>query len=183
MIIMTKFLEEDAKTFGRETVGYVACRYLIPNVYIRRFLDTQYGMRKDGNIFNICDSAVLVDQDGDTTIKENEFRGFKGVWELLTLRTVNEEHVTSQDMRTYKKISLLTNAHLEGYQTGGAINVSRGKKFRKSSPPFREAQNPRCRTVVTPCTKKYKDARQRIILQSCQTVSYLDCEQALCSVI
>jgi len=40
-----EFLEEDSKTFGREYVSPVAGPYLIPYVYKRRFLDTQYGKR------------------------------------------------------------------------------------------------------------------------------------------
>ena len=50
-----------------------------------------------------------------------------GLWELLTRKKVNNEHVTSDDLRTYKKILLLNNAHLEGYQTGGVIYVRREK--------------------------------------------------------
>jgi len=49
---------------------------------------------------------------------------------------VNKEHVTSDDQRKYKKILLLTNAYLEGYQPGGVINVGRGKKFREIIAPF-----------------------------------------------
>jgi len=45
----------------------------MPYVYKRRFLDTQYGIRKDGATYKIGDSPMLVDQDGDITIKENEF--------------------------------------------------------------------------------------------------------------
>ena len=52
----------------------------MPYVYKRRFLDTQYGIRKDGDTFKIGDSSVLVVQDGEITIKENEFRGSEGVW-------------------------------------------------------------------------------------------------------
>ena len=66
---------------------------------------------------------MLVDQHGDITIKENEFRGTEGLWELLTHKNVNKEHVTSDDLRKYKKILLLTNAHLEGYHPADAINV------------------------------------------------------------
>jgi hypothetical protein len=108
----------------------------MPYVYKRRFLDTQYGIRKDGDTFNIGDSPMLVDQDGDITIKENECRGSEGLWELLTRKNVYKEHVTSDDLRKYKKILLLTNAHLEGYHTAGAINVGREKKSAKLSPPF-----------------------------------------------
>ena len=81
-----EFFEVDAKRFGRENVGPVAGLYLMPYVYKRLILDTQYGIRKDGDIFKIGDSAVLLNQDGDITIK-NEFRGSEGLWELLTRRT------------------------------------------------------------------------------------------------
>jgi hypothetical protein len=50
------FLEEEAKRFGRENVGSVASPYLMPYVYKRRFIDTQYGIRKDGGTFKIGDS-------------------------------------------------------------------------------------------------------------------------------
>jgi len=89
---------------------------------------------------------VLVDQDGDITIREKEFRGSEGLWELLTRKRVNKEHVTSDDQRIYKKILLLTIAQFEGYQPRGVNNASRGKKFR---------ERPRCRFGVTPCKEKY----------------------------
>jgi hypothetical protein len=93
MIMMTSFSRRTQR-FGRENVGPVAGPYLMPYVYKRRFPDTQYGIRKDGDIFKIGDSPVLVDQDGDITVKENEFRGSEGLWELLTRKNVNKEHVT-----------------------------------------------------------------------------------------
>ena len=37
----------------------------------------------------------------------------------------------SYDLRKYKKILIMTNAHLEGYQPGGVINVTGGKNFRE----------------------------------------------------
>jgi hypothetical protein len=123
------FLEEDAKRFGRENVGSVASPYLMPFVYKRRFLDTQYGICKDGDTFKIDFSPVLVDEDGDITIKENEFRGSEGLWELLTRKNVNKEHMTSDDLRKYNKILQLTNAHWQSYDPAGAINVGRAIKF------------------------------------------------------
>jgi len=62
-------------------------------VYMKRFLDTQYGMHKDGNIFNIGDSALLVDQDGDIRIKMKEFRGSVGLWELFIRKRVNKGRI------------------------------------------------------------------------------------------
>jgi len=84
----------------------------MPYVYKRRFRHTQYVMRKDGDRFKIGDSAVLVDQDGDIKIKEKKFRVSQVLWELLTRKRVNKEHVTSDDLRTYNNILLLTNAQL-----------------------------------------------------------------------
>jgi hypothetical protein len=63
------FLDDDAKTFGRENVSSVAGPYLMPYVHKRRFVDSEYGIRKDGVIFKIVDSVLLVDQDGDIRIK------------------------------------------------------------------------------------------------------------------
>jgi len=127
----------------------------MPYVYKGRFLDTQYGMRKDGDIFKFGDCAVLVNQDGDITIKEKEFRGAVGLWELLTRKRENKEHVTSDNLRTYKKVLLMTNAHLEGYQPKVSLKSVEGKCSEKSSPSFREDQRPRCRIGVTSRLEKY----------------------------
>ena len=79
---------------------------------------------------------MLVDPDGDITIKENEFRGSEGFWELLTLKNVNKEQVTTDDLRKYKKILLLTNGHLEGYQREESLMSAEGKNSAKLSPRF-----------------------------------------------
>jgi hypothetical protein len=79
---------------------------------------------------------VLVDQDFDITIKENEFRGSEGLWELLTRKRVNKDNVTSDDRRKYKKILLLTNGHLEGYQREESLMSAEGKNSAKLSPRF-----------------------------------------------
>jgi len=83
------FAEEDVQAFGRENVGTITSPNIVPYFYNKRFLDTQYGIRKVGDSFMIDDSAVLVDTDSDITIKGQEFRGTKGFWELLTPKNVN----------------------------------------------------------------------------------------------
>ena len=113
----------------RENVGPVASPYLMPYVYKRRFLDTQYGVRKEGNTFMIGDSPVLVDTSGDVTIKDRLFRGTKGLWELLTRKNVNTAAIIKDDIKSYKKILTMTNAHLTQYQPDGNINITRGRKF------------------------------------------------------
>jgi len=49
------FVEDEARAYGRENVGPVASPYLMLYVYKWRFLDTQYGVRKDGDTFMVGD--------------------------------------------------------------------------------------------------------------------------------
>jgi len=66
----------------------------------------------------IDDIVVLVDTDSDIRIKGQEFRGTKGSWELLTSKKVNRKLITTEDLKKYKKILILTNAHLTDLPTG-----------------------------------------------------------------
>ena len=66
----------------------------MPYVYKRRFLGTQYGVRKDGDMFTIGDSPMVVDTGGVITIKGRVFKGSEGLWELLTHKTLNTEFIT-----------------------------------------------------------------------------------------
>jgi len=123
------FAEEDVQAFGRENVGTIASPYIVPYFYNKRFLDTQYGIRKVGDSFMIGDSAIRVDTDSDITIKGQEFRGTKGLWEVLTRKNVNRKHITTDDLKLYKKRLVLTNAHLTDNQYCGDFQVTRGLKF------------------------------------------------------
>jgi len=129
------FVEDDAQTFGRENVGPIASPYIVPYLYNRRYLDTQYGLRKDGDSFKIGDSTVLVDPDSNYTIKGREFRGTTGLWELLTRKNVDRKNVTTDDLKKYKTILELTNAFLTSYQPGGDIQITRGAKYREIIAP------------------------------------------------
>ena len=65
---------------------------------------------------------------------------------------MNKEHVTSNDLSTYKKILLMTNAHFEGYLPG-VINVTGGKISAKSSPPL---ANPKAGSVESGLRRAWK---------------------------
>jgi len=95
----------------------------------RRFLNTQYGVRKDGDIFKIGDSSIGVDTGGDIMIKERIFKESKGLCELLTSKKVNTDFIPKNDLKTYKKILTMTNAHLTKYQPDSNINITRGGTF------------------------------------------------------
>jgi len=54
------FVEDEAREYRRENISTIASPYLMPYVYKRRFLDTQYGVRKDGDMFMIGDSPLSI---------------------------------------------------------------------------------------------------------------------------
>jgi len=60
---------EEARKCSRENVGPITSPFVIPYLYKRRFLDTQYGVGKDGDMFMIGDSPIVIDIGGDITIK------------------------------------------------------------------------------------------------------------------
>jgi len=78
----------------------------------------------------IGDSQVGVDRDGNIHIKEIEFPATKCPWELLTRRKVDKKLLTSDDLKQYKTILEMTNAHLEGYDPDANIRTSKDLKFR-----------------------------------------------------
>jgi hypothetical protein len=45
-------------------------------------------------------------------------------------KNVNKNVITAHDMKTYKSILQLTNAHLQGYKPSGNIQISNGSKFK-----------------------------------------------------
>jgi len=83
----------------------------------------------------IGDSPIVVDTDGDITIKERVFK-------------VNTEFINKYDPKTYKKIPTMTNAHLTRYKPDGNINITRGKTFRDVIAPLREIEVTRCRIRI-----------------------------------
>jgi hypothetical protein len=111
---------------GTEQYGEVAGSYLKRG----KSLDTQYGIRKESDgTFMIGDSVVTVDDDSDVWLKGRHFKGTPGLWELLARKNVRREIITPTDLKTYKKILTMTNAHLEGYEPGRDIHIERGPKF------------------------------------------------------
>ena len=124
----------------------------MPYVYKGRFLDGQCGVRKDGNMFMIGESPVVVVTSGDITIKDRVFKGSKVLCELLNRKNVNTEIITKDVLKSYKKILTLTNAHFTQYQPDGNINITRGKTFRDIGPIF---ANPKGRGIESMLRRKW----------------------------
>jgi len=113
--------------YGAMTVGALASPYVSPYLYEskKRSLDTEYGIRRDG------DGFMIGDRDGNIHIKNVEFSATKGLWELLTRKRVDKESVTTANLKQYKTILEMTNAHLEGYEPHANIRTSEGLKYRE----------------------------------------------------
>jgi hypothetical protein len=126
-----QYIDEEVKSYGARHFGTPASPYLTPYLYDKGFLDKQYGLRKEDGNFMVGDSNVSVDKDGDLYIKGQHFRGTSGLWKPLTRKRINKEKVTTSDLKTYKNILQMTHGHLEGYEPGANIQISRGPKFRK----------------------------------------------------
>jgi len=112
-------------------------------MFTRGVFLTQYGVGKDCDIFMVGDSPIVIDTDGDITIKERVFEGSKGLWELLTRNEVNRVLITKDDLKTCKKILTMTNAHLSRYQAEGNYNSRKIISFCHFAPL--------CETLVTRC--------------------------------
>ena len=83
-------------------VGKVASEYLSPYMHNRRYLDTEFGIRReDDGTFMIGNSPLTVDEDGGINIHGERYKGTAGLWELLTKKNVDQLLVTKNDLRTY----------------------------------------------------------------------------------
>jgi len=95
-----------------------------------RLLDTQYGIRREGDHLKIGNSTVTVDNMRNIIIKWKEFNGTEDLWKLLTRKNVNYDSIDKNNLQRYKTILEMTSAHLQGYRPGGNIQTSRGTKFK-----------------------------------------------------
>ena len=96
-----------------------------------RFLDKEYGIRRDENTHVIGNSDVIADEMSDISIGEKRFRGTKRLWELLSRKNFNSDVITNSDLKEYKHILELTKSYLVGYESGSDIQILRGSKYTK----------------------------------------------------
>ena len=102
----------------------------------------------------MIDSQLSVVSHSDITIKWKRFRGTQGLWELLTRRKEQRDKLTTDDLRAYKKILLLTNGHLTGYVPDGNIHISSGTKFRDIISNLFQPQTRQRRGIETALSRK-----------------------------
>jgi len=125
-------VEPHVLDYGAMNVGALASPYVSPYLYEskKRSLDTVYGIRR-GDVFMIGHSQVGVDGDGNIYINNVEFPATKCLCELLTRKRVDKHSVTTADIKQYKTILEMNNAHLEGYKPRANIHTSKGVKYKE----------------------------------------------------
>ena len=99
LILVTTFY----RSLGPANYGQddeIACPYLNPYMHNARFLDKQYGIRReDPGRFMIGDSVLTVDDTSDISINGRHFERTRGLWELLTRKNVTRGFVTAVDLK------------------------------------------------------------------------------------
>jgi hypothetical protein len=126
-------IDENVRQYGQQHFGALASPYLTPYLYNRRFLDKVFGIRREetDGTFMIGNSSVTLDDRGNIIIQGKQYRGTPGLWELLTRKNVKHSIITTQDLKTYKRILELTSGHLENHDPSGNIKTTRGTKFKE----------------------------------------------------
>jgi hypothetical protein len=62
----------------------------------------------------IGNSTINLVEPGVITVRGKRFKLTKGLWELLTHKDVDKDTIYPNDMRRYKSILEMTDAHLKG---------------------------------------------------------------------
>jgi hypothetical protein len=91
-------------------------------------LDREYGVRShpDGK-FRIGHSEIKIDNHSNIVIADKIFRATKGLFELLRRNNIQRSGITSHDLKTYKQILELTNAHRDNNNPAEVIKISRSR--------------------------------------------------------
>ena len=79
----------------------------------------------------IGDTTLTVNSDSDIIFKGRHFKRTTDIWELLTRKNVKQRNITSDDLRSYKKMLEMTNAHFTWYEPDGNIHITHGVKLRE----------------------------------------------------
>src|SRR5436190_193349 len=92
-------------------------------------MDTVYGVRPDGTGGTMIGDSKIAFSNTHVYVQANVYRVTPGLMELLFMQIPNSHLITSDDVKVYKEIVLLTNAHRQAYSAEKPINSNRGKNM------------------------------------------------------
>jgi hypothetical protein len=93
-------------------------------------MDYVYGVHFANDGAKIGDKVIDVDKDDNIIIDGTEYRGTRGLYELIFKRMPNTSFCTEEDKQTYKNILLTTNAHRREHKPSGQILSNKGHKYK-----------------------------------------------------
>ena len=115
-------------------LGPIATEYL-RSMASKTLTDKTFGLHDKNGAFYIGDSEVTIFGD-NILVGETEFNGTPGLWELITSKNPDPEIYTSQDIDSYKRVLLNTNAIVN--PETGKVRSSSGDKYRNIIKPIYE---------------------------------------------
>lgn len=92
-------------------------------------MDTNFGVRMVNNEPYMGNSPVRVAHNGDIKVKNENYKGSIGLYELIFLK--KPKKYTKEDLEVYKKLLVETSAFRRDYNALGPILGNRGHKYRK----------------------------------------------------
>lgn len=100
---------------------------LIPSSHNFNEMDLTYGIRLNNNQLEMGNSVVTIVNNGDLKIKNINYRGSMGLYELIFKKVPN--NYTTDDASIYKKMLIETSAFRKRYDPVAYVNGNRGHKY------------------------------------------------------
>lgn len=87
-----------------------------------------FGARLEKDGIHIGDSFISINERDQINIKEENFKGTVGLFELLF--ELNPKKYSKNDLNNFKQICLLTNLHRKGYSQNTPIHRNKSNKYK-----------------------------------------------------
>jgi hypothetical protein len=91
--------------------------------------DSVYGLRLVGEQMLLGNSAVRTTKNGYIRVADKSFRLTEGICEILQKKQPIK--YTQDDLKTYKELLFLTNAHRRYFDSSSPINANRSYKYKQ----------------------------------------------------
>ena len=105
--------------------------------FTKKDIDKFYGIYAEDGKFKIGNEFITI-EDNDIKVKDKNFEGTKGFWNLVTLK--EPENYTKEDLSKYQQLVILTNAaYRNNDPTQNYPKNSRGNKWKNIIKPIWES--------------------------------------------
>ena len=102
-------LETEERDEELMNVGPIAAEYLEKYIDPDEEVDKTFGIYVDGGTWKIGNEVVDL-RGNDLIIGREKYDGTRGLWELIVLKEPSDHIYDDEDLRTYSKIMIKTNA-------------------------------------------------------------------------